>query len=560
MYPSGAMSTDSLPAPVAAAVIPGRPSAPPPSSTAGEEAAGVLRSARTFSLGTLASRALGIVRDGTIAHLLGAGAAADAFAIAFRVPNLLRELVGEGALTSAFLPGYARRKAEGDAEGARRLFRTVFTLLATGLALLTLAAVAFFLTVPVEVFRPEDPAKTALVLDLCAWCFPYAVFVCGSALFAAVLQAEGRFAIPALAPAAMNAAWILGTLALVPLFDASPEGRARAVAASVLFAGLVQAAIAFPLLRRLDLLPRPTWAIRDPALRTMLRRMGPAVLGLAPVQVNLLVNALLAAALIPGDGANSSLWYAGRLLQLPLALVGISVGVAAFPAFARLASENRRSDLGSTAAGSLRAVLLFALPATAGLAVLALPAVTLLYRHGRFTPEDAAAAAGVLRYALVGLPAFCALQVMTRLFHSLGDTATPVRVGAWNVALCFAGNLLLVGPLGARGLALSTALCAWVNLAALVWIARRNLRIRGLRTLGPAAARSAAWGLLAAAGAMAGVALAEAWIPPGPKTAALAATLAGVLAGGAACVAAALAFRDPDALDFRASLLRRRGG
>jgi putative peptidoglycan lipid II flippase len=498
------------------------------------------------------------VRDATIASVLGAGAAADAFAIAFRVPNLLREVVGEGALTSAFLPGYARRKAEGDPEAARRLFRTVFTLLVAALSVLTVAAVAFFLTVPAEVFRPEDAGKTRLVLDLCAWCFPYAILVCGAALFAAVLQAEGRFAVPALAPAAMNAAWIAGTLALQPLFAATPEGRARAVAASVLLAGVVQGAIAIPLLRRLDLLPLPALALRDPALRTLLRRLGPAVLGLAPVQVNLLVNALLAAALVPGDGANSALWYSSRLLQLPLALVGVSLGVAAFPAFSRLAAEDRRGEHGRTVGGALRAAFFLSMPAAAGLAVLALPAATLLYRHGRFTAEDAEAAAAVLRCGLVGLPAYCGLQVVTRAFHSLGDTATPVRVGAWTVALNFAGNLALVGPLEERGLALSTALCAWGNLALLAWIARRRHRVRGLRSAGDSLARSAAGSAVAAAAALGASLAAGSLLAPGSHGSALAAAVAGVLAGAAAYAATALLLRDPDARDLGEALLRRR--
>jgi putative peptidoglycan lipid II flippase len=529
--------------------------APPPVLRA--RTAGVLRSAKVVSLGTLASRGLGLLRDTTIAHVLGAGAAGDAFAIAFRVPNLLRELVGEGALTSAFLPCYAKRKAEGDPAAARLLFRTVFTLLVTVLLVLSAAAVAFFLTVPVTVFRPENAEKTALVLELCAWCFPYAVLVCGAALFAAVLQSEGRFGIPALAPAAMNAAWILATFALLPLFADTPGGRARAVAASVLVAGTVQAAIALPLLRKLDLWPSPAFAWRDPALRTMLRRMGPAVLGLAPVQVNLLVNALLAAALVPGDGANSALWYSSRLLQLPLALVGISLGVAAFPTFALLAAENRRADLGGTVAGALRATLFLSLPAAAGLFVLALPATTVLFRHGRFTPEDAAAAAAALRCALVGLPAFCALQVMTRLFHSLGDTATPVRVGAWTVALNFAGNLALVGPMEERGLALSTALCAWVNLVVLVWIARRRLRIRGLRSLGATAARSAAFTAAAAAAALAAVLLAVRAVPGPGFASAFAALAAGLVAGAGVYAGAAIWFRDPEGAALLVALRRR---
>ncbi len=537
------------------APAPPRPAPAPPAP----EAAGVLRSARVVSGGTLLSRVLGLLRDGVIAHVLGAGAAADAFAIAYRFPNLLREILGEGALTSSFLPVYAGRKASGDGEGAARLFRTTFTLLVALLSLLTAGAVAFFLLAPPGAFLPEDPAKATLILELAAWCFPYAILVCAAALFAAVLQAEGRFGIPALAPAAMNAAWIAGALLLLPVFGDSPAGRARAVAAAVLVAGVAQAALALPLLRRLDLLPRFTLALRDPALRTMLRRMGPAVVGLAPVQVNLLVNALIAEGLIAGDGANSALWYSSRLLQLPLALVGVSLGVASFPAFARMAAEGRRGDLGTTVAASLRATLLLSLPAAAGLAVLGVPVATALFAHGRFRPEDAEAVGAVLRCALVGLPAFCALQVVTRLFHSLGDMATPVRVGAWTVALCFALNLALVGPLGAPGLALATALTAWVNLVVLVRIARRRHRIRGLRTLGGTALRATLGSAACAAGAFLAAAAAGSLLP-GPGTAAMvAASAAGVAAGGLAYLLVVVALGDPDAERLRASFARRPG-
>jgi len=533
------------------------PSPSPPAAgagtAAGDAAGGVFRAARIVSAGTVVSRVLGLARDASIAHMLGAGAAGDAFALAFRVPNLLREIVGEGALTSAFLPCYAARRAGGDRAAARRLFRTTFTLLSGLLLALSLASVALFLLVPPAAVLPDDPAKGALVLQLCAWCFPYAVLVCAAALFAAVLQAEGRFAVPALAPAAMNAAWILGTWALQPLFASTPEGRARAVAAGVLVGGLAQAALALPLLRRLDLWPRPALDLRDPALGTMLRRMGPAVLGLAPVQVNLLLNALIAEALIPGDGANSALWYSSRLLQLPLALVGVSLGVASFPTFARMAAEDRRGDLGRTAAASLRAT-----PAAAGLAALALPVTLALFRHGRFGTEDAAAAAAVLRCALVGLPAFCALQVVTRLFHSLGDTATPVRVGAWTVAVAFAGNLALVGVLRERGLALSTALTAWLNLGLLLWIARRRHRIRGLRTLGGAALRCGLGAGAAAAAALGAAALLRSALPGEGTIPSLAIAGAGVAAGAAACAATVLLLRDPDAAALRAALARRR--
>ena len=528
-----------------------------PGKTTEGESTGVLRSAGVVSAGTLASRALGLARDATIAHALGAGAAADAFVVAFRIPNLLREMLGEGALTAAFLPGYARLRAAGRPEDARRLLSTVATLLVSVLGLLTAAAVALFLWIPPEAVAPGDPEKAALVLELAALCFPYAILVCAAAVLAAALQAERRFGIPAFAPAAMNVAWIGATVLLQPLFADSVEGRARAVAAAVLVGGVVQAAVMLPALRRLDLLPRPALHLRDPELRSVLRNLLPAILGLAPLQMNLLVNTLLAEALVPGDGANSALYYASRLVQLPISLVGVSLAVAAFPTFARLSAEGRRSDLGLAAARAIRTCLLLGLPAAAGLAVLALPVAEALFLHGRFDREAAAAAAGALQCVLVGLPAFCALPVVSRLFHSMGDPRTPVRVGAWCVAFNFAGNLALVGPMQERGLALCTALTAWVNLAALLWIARRRHRIRGLRSLGPCALRSAAAAAAAAAGALGGGAALHALSGGGPPALAVAAL--GVLAGAAAFSGASAALRDPDARDLLRAAAGRRG-
>ncbi len=519
----------------------------------------VLRSARVVSAGTLLSRVLGVVRDGVMAHVLGAGAAADAFAIAYRVPNLLREVVGEGALTSAFLPAYAGRVAAGDRAAAGRLFRTVATLVAGVLGILTLVAVPVFFAIPVEWFRPEGPADAAklrLILDLCAWCFPYAPLVCVTAIFAAALQAEHRFGPPALAPAAMNLAWIAGMLAFVPLFPGTPEGHARAVAAAVLAGGVVQAAVCLPALRSSGLRPVPALALRDPALASTMRRLLPAALGLAPVQVSLLLNALIAERFVAGDGANSALYYSGRLLQLPLALVGVSVAVAGFPLLARLAAENRRRELGLSVSEGLRSVVFLALPAAAGLALLAPETLALLFRHGRFDAAAADRAATVLRWSLLGLPAFCALQVVTRAFHALGDTSTPVRVGARSVALSLGLGLLLVGPMEERGLALAAAVTAWVNLAILVWIARRRLRLRGMRRAGATALRAAALSAGAVAAAYA-AARGTLDLAGDASLAARAAVLAaGVLAGAAAFALPALLLRVPEAVALREALRR----
>jgi putative peptidoglycan lipid II flippase len=536
------------------------PRAPRPRPPRKEAAVESLRAARVVGLGTLASRSLGVLRDAALASALGGGAAADAFAVAFRLPNLLRELVGEGALTSAFVPAYAGRVAAGDREGARRLVRTAFTLLVLVLLATTAAALAAFALLPPSWVDAADPGKGAAILRLAAWCFPYAVLVCPAALLGAALQAEGRFGPWALAPAAMNAAWIGALFALLPLFPGDPAGRATAAAAAALAGGVVQALVPLRALRGTGLSVAPLLDLRQPALRSMLAHLGPAVLGLAPVQVNLVVNSWIAENLTSGDGANASLWYASRLFQLPLSLVGVSLGVVALPAFARLAAEGRAADLGRSVSGALRATAFLSLPAAAGLAALAGPACHLLFRHGRFTTEEADAAAGVLRWACLGLPAFCALQVLTRWFHAVGDPGTPVRVGAAAVAVNLGTTLLLVGPMGAPGLALGASMAAWANLAALAWFARRRGRLRGLRPAAAGGARCAALAIpcgLAAWGAAVAVAGA---VGQEGLLARAAVVVAGTVAGALAYAVPAHALRIPEAREFRAALLSRGGG
>jgi putative peptidoglycan lipid II flippase len=222
----------------------------------------------------------------------------------------------------------------------------------------------------------------------------------------------------------------------------------------------------------------------------MLLLMVPMVLGLAPVQVNLLLDALIAEAFVPGDGANSYLFYGNRLMQFPLAIVGIAMAIVVFPVFARQAKAGKREQLGATLSTALRQTFFLALPAAAGLLALAMPLIALIYERGAFAPGDTDRTALVLAMYSVGIPAYCGLQILTRLFYSLEQVATPVKVGVCMVAVNLALNLVLVFPLGESGLALATAITAALNFSVLAVIARRRLKVRGLRPVALSALRS----------------------------------------------------------------------
>jgi len=373
-------------------------------------------------------------------------------------------------------------------EAAFRFFASVLTLLSLVLAALTAVGVVGALLLPSDLFGTGGAGEKArLTLDLLALLFPYVFLVNVMALFMAILNSEGHFFGPAVAPAVLNVFWIAGAGVSAAVSE-DPAVRVRVVAAFILAGGAVQMFMQVPFLRARGIPLRPRLDLSHPALRRMLLLMLPMILGLAPVQVNLLLDTLIAEAFVPGDGANSYLFYGNRLMQFPLALVGIALGVVAFPLFARLAKEGRRGELGDRVREALRLTFFLALPAAAGLVALSRPLIELIYEWGRFGPEDTAATSRVLLLYSTGIPFFCALQILTRLFYSLEDVATPVKVGACMVGVNLALNLLLVGPMAEGGLALATSLSAALNFGILLALVRRRLGLEGLATvLRPAA-------------------------------------------------------------------------
>jgi putative peptidoglycan lipid II flippase len=475
--------------------------------------ASFVRSAGIVSACTLLSRVLGLARDVLCSHFFGASAQWDAFAVAFRIPNLFRRLFGEGALTAAFLPAFVERHDAGRRAEARALLDALVTALTLFLGAVVLAGIG------VTFLLPKD-AENLLFARLLRIMLPYLPLICVAAVLGAALNGTRHYFTPAFAPVLLNVVWI-AALFLFPR-------RIEAIAWAVLLGGALELAVLVLPLQARGISPRPSFDLREPALAEVGRRFVPMVFGLALVQVNEVVGSILAKEFVPGDGAVSALYYGNQLTQLPLALIGTAIATAVFPLL-----TSPKEDFRDVFGRSLRLTLFVALPATVGLMVLARPIVRLLFEHGHFTPEDTRRTAGVVVLYSAGLWCYCANQIQARAFYGRKDATTPARVSAAMVLLNFALSLALLGPLGERGIALANSATGLATFAALQWIFRRR---HGGVPLGPLA-RSLARSLAASAamGALAWGAARLLEAPPGATIAARAvAALVPVAAGAAA--------------------------
>ncbi|MBI5137175.1 MAG: murein biosynthesis integral membrane protein MurJ [Nitrospirae bacterium] len=456
----------------------------------------VARAAGTIGLFTLLSRILGFIRDMVVARLFGASAVADAFFVAFRIPNLLRELLAEGSMSAAFVPVFTEKLANGSRREAWELASRVFTLL---LVVLVAATCLGILVAPliVSVIAPGfdgDGRQRELTVLLTRIMFPYLLFIGLSALAMGILNALRAFALPALAPLAFNMGIIGCALWVAPAM----EQPALGLALGVLLGGLGQFAIQLPGLMRARMVPRLAWAPGDPDVRRIGRLMLPMLFGLSVTQVNLLVNTLLASFL--DEGSVSYLYYGMRLIHFPLGVFGVALATAILPTLSTMAARGDRPAMARGVADALGLVLFVTVPAMAGLIALRGPIVGVLFERGAF---DAAATVGtasaVLAYA-TGLWAFAGVRIVASTFYALKDTATPVRVAALAMAVNILLNLVLMGPLAHTGLALATALAAMLNVGLLLFALGRRLPELDLGAVVPGALRTAAAALAMGAG------------------------------------------------------------
>ena len=448
------------------------PSARPPHATRSGQ---LVRSASIIGAATMTSRLLGLVRDQVLAYLFGAGNAMDAFTIGFRIPNLMRDLFAEGAMSAAFVPTFTRRLAARGRDEAWKLGNQLINVLIVTTGLLVVVGIVFAAPL-VSLFAgdyAEVPGKLELTTTLTRIMLPFLSLVAIAAAFMGMLNSLQHFFTPALSPAMFNLAMIASGFALVPLMPRLGLPPITGMAIGAIAGGFGQVIMQWPALHRAGYRYRPMLNLFDPGLREILRLMGPGTLGLAAVQINLLVNTVLATG--EGTGAVSWLSYAFRLMYLPIGLFGVSIATAVLPALSQQAARGAPDAMRQTISSALRLTLMLNVPATIGLVALATPIVALIFERGSFTAADTAATAAALACYAPGLLGYSAVKIVVPSFYALGDSRTPALISVGSVALNVALNLLLVRFLGYRGLALGTAIAAVVNAVALLHVLRRRL-------------------------------------------------------------------------------------
>jgi putative peptidoglycan lipid II flippase len=436
------------------------------------------RSAGLISIATMASRILGVAREIVLARLFGAsaGPAMDAFNVAFRVPNLVRDLFAEGAMTAAFVPTFTRTLNQSGRDAAWRLGNLVINALLVATGILVILGIIFAGPITQTIASGKEfaavPGKLELTTLLTRIMLPFLTTVALAVAMMGMLNSLHRFFIPALSPAMFNVATIVCAFALVPFMPAVGLPPVAAIAIATVIGGLGQILIQWPVLRNEGFRYQPILDFRDPGVREILRLMGPSTLGLAAVQINVLVN--LSLATTQPQGSVSWLQAAFRLMYLPIGLFGVSIATAALPDLSRHATSEDKESMRRTIAAGLRLMLMLNVPATIGLVVLAHPIIELLLEYGKFTSHDTAATAAALMAYAPGLVGYSAVKIASPSFYSLGDSRTPVTVSIISVALNLALNITLVNFMGYRGLALGTAIAALFNaMTLLVLLARR---------------------------------------------------------------------------------------
>ena len=439
---------------------------------------------RTMTVGgmTLLSRILGFVRDVVVARIFGAGPITDAFFVAFRIPNLLRRWFAEGAFSLAFVPVLGEHK-----EDPRPQIREIIGAIAGTLAMIVSVIVALgmlFAPVVVKVFAfgfSDDPDLFELTSTMLRITFPYALFITLAAAAGSVLNTWGHFALPAFSPVLLNLAMIFGALFAAPYFDEP----ITALAWGVCLAGLLQLVLQVPTLIRIGLFPRFSFRPSHPTVRKVGRLMLPALFGSSVAQLNILVDTLLASML--AAGSISWLYYSDRLLEFPLGVFAIAIATVILPKLSADHATKDSDQFSATLDWAIRLATVIAIPAAAGLFLLALPIASTLFQQGEFGTTDSAMVASSLSAYAFGLPAYIAIKILAPAYYSRQDTKTPVKIGIVAMVSNMAFNLLLLWvfhrftelPLH-TALALASTFSAYLNAGLLyAGLRRRELHAFG---------------------------------------------------------------------------------
>ncbi|MEW6516110.1 MAG: murein biosynthesis integral membrane protein MurJ [candidate division FCPU426 bacterium] len=434
---------------------------------------------------TMVSRIFGYIRDGLGGALLGAGLANDAYLAAFRIPNLLRDLFAEGALSSAFIPTFTATAVREGQERAWRLASVVINAVAVVMLALVLLGEwgAPGLVRAIVPGFSAIPEKMELTVRLTRILLPFLGFISLAAVLMGILNSREQFGPPAFAPVMLNLAMIAAGIFICPLFGDRPEEQVMGWAWGALAGGLLQMAIQVPFVLKAGFRWQPLFDWRDPGLRRIVKLMLPAVAGLSVTQVNLFINTLIASFL--PQGAVTYLYYGNRLMQLPLGVFGVAIATALLPVTSKHLAQGEQERFIETLSFGLRLLFLITIPAAVGLCVLSEPINRLLFEYGRFTPEAVVAVAQASVIYTLGLVAYAGVKVVVPTFYALDEARVPVTAAVMAVAVNIVLNLALMGPLGFKGLALATALSAFVNFSYLLWRLRKRVgRLDGRRIIG----------------------------------------------------------------------------
>jgi len=434
----------------------------------------LLRTLATVSGMTLLSRILGFVRDFVIARSFGAGMASDAFFVAFKLPNLLRRMFAEGAFSQAFVPILGEYRNKRSAEETRLLVDHVAGILLLVLFAITalgMIAAPWLVWVSAPGFA-ATPDKFDLTVTLTRITFPYILFMSLVALAGGILNTWSRFALPAFTPVLLNLSFIVMALFAAPYFDPP----ALALAWAVFIGGLLQLLIQLPALRKIAMLPRPSFHFRiawnDPGVRRITRLMLPALLGVSVAQISLLLNTIFASFL--QTGSVSWLYYADRLMEFPSGMLGAALGTILLPSLSRCHARQDMDEYSRLLDWGLRLTFLLAAPAALALAILAVPLVATLFFHGAFSPDDVEQTRRALIAYSLGLTGLILIKVLAPGFYARQNVRTPVKIALISLAATQAMNLAFIGWIAHAGLALSIGLAACLNAGLLFTGLRRD--------------------------------------------------------------------------------------
>lgn len=520
----------------------------------------IARSAGIVSGFTGLSRLLGFGRDVLMAGFFGTSLPMSAFVVAFTIPNLFRRLFGEGALSAAFVPVFIETRHKVGEADAWAVAQNILSMLFLFLSLVVLAGIA---AITVTLHAVELGPKAAMTLPLLRIMLPYMLFICMAALFMAILNSYHHFAVSAFSPSLLNVVWILAVLVVCPRMGDRPEDQIFGVAWAVFVAGLLQWGVQMPKLMRFGY--RPGWSLhfRDARVLRIFRLMGPASLGMAITQINVLIDRLMAAWI--GVWAPAALYFSERLIYLPQGIFATALSTVLLPVFSGHAASANHAQMLRTINHSLRNLLYVMIPASIGLLVLARPIVEMCFQWKEFADDSAMYTTTALMFYAPGLLVFSLSKVFVPAFYALQDTRTPVRVAAGSVLLKISLSLVFITtwPLHLKhgGLALATVIAEAVNGLVLAYLMHRRLGSVMWRNIGASAARclaasaimalAAAWMYGFASGRLSVIGLAG-------KAAQIGAVLTAIAVAMGVYLLATLILRSPEIHSVGRALLRKR--